>query len=951
MTCLCWNVRSLNNKTDLIMDYVVNNNIMQFFVTETWITDMNNHTTASIKSYGYLIHHCFRSNSAGGGVAIIYKANMKIIKVFIKHPRSFESISVKLKCSDNGVMFCSCIYHTGNLGNFIDDFDHYLGDVFLRYERILICGDINIHLDEDLPQSKAFIDMISSYGLYQLVTDPTHKDGHLLDVVIASHQVVVDNSVTVDSNSQKSFPTCDHFPLSFHLEYGASSSNDKKEIKFRNIKTINHVEFCADLNNALDSSIFDNKEQTFQKGIENYNQACKNVLDKHAPEYSKMILENPTAPWFDSEYKNLRRERRKAEKKAKKPNASLDDYNKFLLLRQQCNELTKQKKKLFFQSQFVKHSYSQKSLYQFVDTFLDHSTAITLPPNSDSLQDIVNKFNEFFTLKIENIRKEFPQTSSCHNSIAITNSSSDFKTLTDFDLTTIDEIKEIIQDSDIITSGNDPLPASVIKDQIDTLLPIICEIVNNSLSSGSMEGAKLAHLTPLIKGKSLDSSDFKNYRPISNLSFIGKLIERVVLRRLNKHMTENNLNINHQSGYKKNHSTETLLIRITNDLLIASDSNKATVVMLLDLSAAFDTVDHNKLLAILKNEIGLDGNVLKWFTSFLCGRCQKVRVGDCESHEIIIKFGVPQGSVLGPVLFNIYIRSLYNSVTALNFCVHGFADDHQIYKSFHLQQEHNIMVNELPACFNAINKWMGEHYLKLNPGKTEIIVFGSKKVLSKLKINGAFISPSICVRFASTVKNLGFYLDSTLSFRDQIMTLKSKCFHKLRNLAKMKTFLNQHQMQTLIQALVVSALDYCNALYFGIDSHLLNQLQKIQNRACRVIFGLKKKESTSDCLKSLHWLKVSERIEFKILILVYKCLNGLAPQYLSDLIQYNTISGSRTPSLFCIIPKTLKGSRAFQNAAASLWNSLPYDICKSQTISIFKTRLKTHLFTRSYCSI
>ena len=151
--------------------------------------------------------------------------------------------------------------------------------------------------------------------------------------------------------------------------------------------------------------------------------------------------------------------------------------------------------------------------------------------------------------------------------------------------------------------------------------------------------------------------------------------------------------------------------------------------------------------------MGLGGNVLKWFKSFLCGRCQRVRVGDCESYEIIIKFGVPQGSVLGPVLFNIYVRSLYATATRTSFNIHGFADDHQIYKSFHHKQEYSIMVNELPNCSQAINAWMDAHYLKLNPDKTEIIIFSPQKVLSKLNINGSFISSSICVRFVSTVKN------------------------------------------------------------------------------------------------------------------------------------------------------------------------------------------------------
>ena len=210
------------------------------------------------------------------------------------------------------------------------------------------------------------------------------------------------------------------------------------------------------------------------------------------------------------------------------------------------------------------------------------------------------------------------------------------------------------------------------------------------------------------------------------------------------------LNISNQSAYKKLHSCETLMVRIVNDLLIASDEEKATVVMLLDLSAAFDTVDHTKLLSILKHEIGLEGNALSWFKSFLCGRCQKVRIGDCESVEIIIKFGVPQGSVLGPVLFNIYVRSLYNTVQALKFAVHGFADDHQICKPFSPEKQHGILACELPRCFQEITNWMNKHYLQLNPGKTEVIVFGTPSVLHKIKIHGTFINPSICIRFVSS---------------------------------------------------------------------------------------------------------------------------------------------------------------------------------------------------------
>ena len=170
------------------------------------------------------------------------------------------------------------------------------------------------------------------------------------------------------------------------------------------------------------------------------------------------------------------------------------------------------------------------------------------------------------------------------------------------------------------------------------------------------------------------------------------------------------------------------------------------------------------------------------------------------------------------------------------------------------------MTIDLPKCFAEIDYWMKDHYLQLNPGKTEIVVFGSQATLAKLQLNGVFIYPSICVRLVPFAKNLGFYLDSSLDFSTQIKRLKSTCFNKLRNIAKMKPFLSIKQMQQLVQALILSSLDYCNALYFGANSKIIEQIQSIQNRACATIFGLKKCDSKSEHLKKLHWLRIRETI-------------------------------------------------------------------------------------------
>ena len=164
----------------------------------------------------------------------------------------------------------------------------------------------------------------------------------------------------------------------------------------------------------------------------------------------------------------------------------------------------------------------------------------------------------------------------------------------------------------------------------------------------------------------------------------------------------------------------------------------------------------------------------------------------------------------------------------------------------------------------------------------------------------------------------------------------------------MRPFLTTKQLQILTQALVISSLDYCNALYYGIDSALLNQLQIIPNSACRTIFGLKKRESVSEHLKRLHWLKVKERIQFKILLLVYKSLNGQSPDYLSELIKYNNISGSRRPSLTSSMINSSKGNRAFQRCSPILWNSIPCDIRQSDNLALFKNKLKTYLYSKSH---
>ena len=254
------------------------------------------------------------------------------------------------------------------------------------------------------------------------------------------------------------------------------------------------------------------------------------------------------------------------------------------------------KKRDYYKQKFDSAS-SNKTLFSVVDKLLDHKQEEILPA-AKSDKELADSFANYFSEKISKIRSKFTKK----NWPCIVGGVETVSKLSVFEKATEEEILQIITSFGIKCSPVDPVPVQFLESNLNTFIPIWTELVNISLSEGSMECLKSAIVRPLIKeiDEFMDSDILKNYRPVSNLLFLGKLIERIVSIRLNKHMSYNNLHLEEQYGYKKGHSTETLLLNVMNELLIACDDQKPTILMLLDLSAAFDTVDHNKLLYIEK---------------------------------------------------------------------------------------------------------------------------------------------------------------------------------------------------------------------------------------------------------------------------------------------------------------------------------------------------------------
>ena len=943
---LTFNPRSLKSKISEFMLLLDDRSIDIAAVSESWLTAQSDVTTGILKSHGYSIYHDYRHHQRGGGTAVIYKGNICATRSNIDFfPKSFEFTCANFKIDQDNKLAVLAIYRPGALTyQFFQEFDSLLCELSSKFDKLFVTGDFNIHFENVLDKHSLNCgEIVSSYGLLQNVFQPTHNQGGTIDQVFTCGLDI--SSVEVESVDTLG---SDHFPIFTKVKLEVCKKKIK-EVTFRSLKDVDRDAFSDDVIRTLETEY--KATDCFEESVTILTNSCTELLSRHTLLKTAKIPTVAQAPWFDKDYQLLRAKRRKSEKKWRKSGLE-DDRLLYVALRKECTVLAKDKKKKFFTNTINKCENKTKKLYELVNRTLDRKQGTALPELNKDVPDVAklaSNFNSYYTGKVEKIREGIQSKaasdysrSSCSINCNTEGESDDNTLLSEFTLTNRQEIEEILKETDFKCAPNDMLPAALFKDNISSFIDVLVELVNLSLTTGNVDGVKHADVIPLLKNVKLDSNNLKNYRPVSNLTFLGKLIERVVLKRLNAHMQCNGMHVDEQSAYKKNNSTESLLVRITNDILVASDAKTATVVMLLDLSAAFDTVDHNILIKILRDEIGLRKTALDWFVSFLCGRTQCVRIGSTTSDSIYIKFGVPQGSVLGPVLFNIYIRSIYALVKKNGFNIYGYADDHQIYRSFKQHNQLEILSSELQRCFITIQSWMDAFYLQLNAGKTQIIVFAPPRILQEIKINGVVLTANVCVSFVSSVKNLGVLMDSHLNFREQIGDVKKRCLLTIRNIRKIRFLLDPTQLKMVVNSLVVSVLDYCNVLYLGVNEKELQQLQLVQNAAAKCITHKNKHDHMDGDLEKLHWLNVRKRIVFKALLLVYKAITGSAPGYLQDLFSYKT--WGHTLALNVPAANSSHGKKAFSYMGPKLWNNLPKSIKECETIASFKSMLKTYLF-------
>ena len=506
------------------------------------------------------------------------------------------------------------------------------------------------------------------------------------------------------------------------------------------------------------------------------------------------------------------------------------------------------------------------------------------------------------------------------------------------------EIKKIIKSLKSNSSGHDDISSFFVKIAIEHITDPIANIINASLKHRKFpENWKKAIVKPIPKIPNATLPT--DFRPISLLTIFSKICEKAVTYQIIKFLEENNKRDKNQSAYRKNHSTTTALLNISDDIYDAIDDSELTILVLLDYSKAFDTINHRLLYAKLET-LGFSFSAISWICSYLTDRKQKVKTHKDESGWETIKNGVPQGSVLGPLLFTIMVYDIHKCIK--NGKYHMYADDTQIYYKLHINQIYDT-IKRINEDISRVTKYSENNCLRINAKKSYCIYIGSKHTLKQINnVNGIHINNQPIKR-VNKVKNLGVYFDEHFTWEHHIKEVIKGAFFKLKQFYRLKNFLTKETKHKLVEVYVLSKLNYCNTVTQGITADLKNKLQRLQNACIRYIYNLKKYDHITPYLIKLKTLNIGHRTKYHGLSLMHKIIKGLAPSYLTERLTFrNEIHGHNTRNQNLIQLRRLKKSvknGAFFVKTATEYNHLLQNniITKDMSVNSFKKYCYKHL--------
>src|SRR6476469_5797948 len=941
-TCSIASVTPTLDKPAVLQEFILDQGIEILALSETWLPPNSLPSTLnSLTPPNFSIITNPIPSGRGGSVAFIYCSYLKISKLPISTFPSFESLCIKLSIASTSYTFLT-VYRplASSISSFISDFTSLVDLLNSDPSELIISGDFNIHFDvPSAPATVALSDLLTCSHLQQHVNFPTHNRGHHLDLLISRTPSSIIDSVewTIPFLS-------DHYAIQATLSVRTPSIPSRITKTFRSFCSIDTASFSNDI---LASNLYSSPPSNLNDYLTLFCSTLTSVLDKHAPLKTISFFPRIHKPFITPSIRAAKTVRSKLEtiyRRTRSPSELLNFKNQSRAL----SKLITSSRRSYFRNLIQTCSNKPRQLWSALNILLSRKSPASLPYSSSD-SSLASSFSSFFQDKISKLVLAFSPSLS-QPSLTPT-SGAPCKTppsLSVFQPASSAEIQQAILSSSNSTCSLDIIPTFLLKACLPVLLQPITTIVNLSFSEGTFpQQFKHALVSPLLKKHNLPPNDFSSYRPISNLNFISKTIERIIHTRLTTHLSTFPSLSSFQSAYRKFHSTETALLRIQNDLLLSINRQKVSALVLLDLSAAFDTIDHNILLSRLSSHFGITGSALNLLTSYLTNRSMSVVINSTLSPSSSVNIGVPQGSVLGQLLFSLYTSPISSIFSNSPVSFHLYADDTQLYISFSASDStHRLSI--LSSTLDSVHSWLTVNRLTVNPSKTEYLLIGTpqqrtKVMSSSINFHGTTLLPS------SSARNLGVTLNSDLSYKEHISSICQTSFFHIRQLRQVRHLLDYNSSIALANALVTSRLDYCNSLLFGLPHSFLARLQRVQNALARAVLpSVKRFDHITPSLRKLHWLPICERIIFKIATLTFLTLTHCSPSYLHELLTPHSAARSLRSNYqkLLIVPRvdSVNGRRSFSFAAPSIWNSLPVAIRTTDSYLSFRSALKTHLF-------
>ena len=842
-------------------------------VCESFITP--NTPRAAFEISGYNFFHVDRISKSRGGVACyvsdqFHAKQIKLPVDLVQPEIIFVEITVGVVKIAVGVIYKSpAIPYT-----VFAAIHENIAYISSKYEHYIILGDMNIdHLKTESSPLKFFQSYFTEpFALSQVVEEPTR----ICKTTVRTTKTLIDLILVGNRENVKAHGVVDTPGISDHCLIYMCYSLKKPKFKAkmvtkRDFRNFNEAKFKSDMEMAPWGNILAVDDDDIDNKVTIFENIHRDIIDKHAP-FRTFRVTRPSSPWLNESIKNLMDTRDKYKNKFNKDNSPATEEI-YKTLRNNVSQAIRQEKIKTFNDRINCKIKDSRQFHRALKNF----SVVESSNNENQCNIDPNVLNSSF-VKNNNAKVDEDLVSDEVNEILKKATRPAFS----FTEVSEQEIIKVVKSIKTNACGIDGISAYFLKLGIQHSVYAFTNIINSSIIHRKFPTQwKNALVKPIPKSNNPVCPT--DYRPISLLSTFSKVVEKLMAKQMILYLKDTNYFDNLQSAYKPSHSTITALLNVTDDIYQCLEDSELVFLVLLDYSKAFDCANHRLINAKLK-AAGFRNDALEWISSYLNGRQQMVTTGLGQSSWCHISNGVPQGSVLGPLLFTVLVADLRDAIKRGRY--HMYADDTQMYYSCKCEDA-NSTIKNINSDLENISTFSKRTCLRLNATKSQFIVIGSRQNLKKLKniqLDPIKIDNNIIERVYEA-KNLGITFDEELSWIRHVNLQVAKAYGKLKHAYRFKNFLNQAAKMNLTETYILSQLNYGDVILQNLSEQLSYKLQKLQNNCVRFVHGLRKYDHISAFIKGKNILNLQNRRLLHCLTLMHKIRNGHAPKYLCDRIK------------------------------------------------------------------